>query len=126
MGIYLKIGNTDVSGFVTENKYSCVTSPVYDEESSFINIFGKRVRVKTGYETDISAVLYDVDDVTAAALRENVSGELCSVSYAAPDVRSGVFETVKFGLSLDRVYRGERFWTAEVRFHAFTPNEDGL
>lgn len=119
MGVYLKIGGTDVSRFVTENKYSCVTNPVYDDENSFYNIFGKKVMTKTGYETDIHAVLSDVDDVTAAALSETMSGNSCNVVYSAPAEKTGVFECGKISLSLDRVYRGEKFWTAEIYLHAF-------
>ena len=49
MGIYLKIGSTDVSRFITENKYSISVSSVYDNGGEFVNIYGAKVREKTGY-----------------------------------------------------------------------------
>ena len=106
MGIYLKIGSTDVSRFITENKYSISVSSVYDNGGEFVNIYGAKVREKTGYEVDISAELSDVDDTSAAALSAALSGEKCSVSYSAP--------------------RGEKFWTAQVKLHAAFVPEDGL
>ena len=44
MGIYLKIGSTDVSRFITENKYSISVSSVYDNGGEFVNIYGAKVR----------------------------------------------------------------------------------
>lgn len=126
MSVYLKIGNTDVSGFITENKYRVTVSSVYDSDSEFINIYGARVRDRTGYETDISAELSDVDDTSAAALSETLSEEKCTVSYSAPTEKSGEFECTDFSLSLDRVYKGEKFWTAIIKLHAAFAPEDGL
>ena len=122
MGIYLKIGSTDVSRFITENKYSISVSSVYDNGGEFVNIYGAKVREKTGYEVDISAELSDVDDTSAATLSAALSGEKCSVSYSAPTEKTGEFQCSGFSLSLDRVYRGEKFWTAQVKLHAaFVP-----
>ena len=103
MGIYLKIGSTDVSRFITENKYSISVSSVYDNGGEFVNIYGAKVRERTGYEVDISAELSDVDDTSAA-----LSGEKCSVSYSAPTEKTGEFQCSGFSLSLDRVYRGRK------------------
>ena len=119
MGIYLKIGSTDVSRFITENKYSISVSSVYDNGGEFVNIYGAKVR-------DISAELSDVDDTSAAALSAALSGEKCNVSYSAPTEKTGEFQCSGFSLSLDRVYRGEKFWTAQVKLHAAFVPEDGL
>ena len=126
MGIYLKIGSTDVSRFITENKYSISVSSVYDNGGEFVNIYGAKVREKTGYEVDISAELSDVDDTSAAALSVALSGEICSVSYSAPTEKTGDFQCSGFSLSLDRVYSGEKFWTAQVKLHAAFVPEDGM
>lgn len=126
MGVYLKIGSTDVSRFITENKYSVSVSSVYDSGGEFVNIYGARVRERTGYEADISAELTDVDDATAAALSQTLSGEKCSVSYSAPAEKTGEFLCSGFSLALERVYKGEKFWTAQVKLHAAFVPEDGL
>jgi len=126
MGVYLKIENTDVSRFITENKYSVSTSAVYDSSGEFINIYGAKVKERTGYEVDISAELSDVDDTSAAALSQIFAGEKCTVSYSAPTEKSGEFQCAGFSLSLDRVYKGEKFWTAQVKLHAAFVAEDGL
>ena len=62
----------------------------------------------------------------AAALSAALSGEKCSVSYSAPTEKTGEFQCSGFSLSLDRVYRGEKFWTAQVKLHAAFVPEDGL
>ena len=126
MGIYLKIGGTDVSRFITANRYSAVTTPVYDEESTFINIYGEKIRPRTGHEVTVSAVLTDVDDVTAAALSDTLSAGSCTVTYSAPAEKSAAFECEKLALALDRVYRGVKYWTAELILHASFVPEDGL
>lgn len=99
---------------------------MYDNGGEFVNIYGAKVREKTGYEVDISAELSDVDDTSAAALSAALSGEKCSVSYSASTEKTGEFQCSGFSLSLDRVYRGEKFWTAQVKLHAAFVPEDGL
>ncbi len=126
MGTYLKIGDTDVSAFITENKYSVTTVPVYDEESEYINIYGERVRARTGCEVTIDAVLCDVDDASAAALAKALSAKTVTAAYSAPELKSGSFEALKTALSLDRVYKGQKFWTAEIRLRASFVPDDGL
>lgn len=126
MGIYLKIGEVDVSRFITVNKYSCTSQPVYDEENGYISIYGEKIRKRTGHEVTISAFLSDVDDGTAAALSAAAEQKKCQVTYSAPDEKTGDFECLKLALSLDRVYRGEKFWSAELKLYAPFVAEDGL
>lgn len=123
MGIYLKIGNTDVSRFITENEYSVITAPVYDEDSEFINIYGEKIRDRTGREVTISAKLYDVDDTSAAAISSALSSGSANVIYSAPEECSASFDTLKLAISLDRVYKGVKYWTAEILLHAFIREE---
>lgn len=124
MGIYLMIGGTDVSRFITENNYSVSSEPVYDEEGSFVNILGEKVRKRTGKKVSINAVLSDVDNASAAALSAAVSAEKCTAAYSAPDEKTGEFECTGFSLSLDRVYRGEKFWTAKISLlSSFSPDD---
>lgn len=126
MGVYLKIGNTDVSRFITENKYGVSVSPVYDSDGEFVNIYGAKVRDRTGYEVNISAALTDVDDDTAAALSQTLSNEKCTVEYCAPSAKTAQFECAGFSLSLDRVYKGVKYWSAEISLHAAFVPGDGL
>ncbi len=126
MGVYLKIGNTDVSRFITENKYGVSVSPVYGSDGEFVNIYGARVRERTGYEVSISASLTDVDDVTAAALSQTLSDSECTAEYSAPSEKTAQFECTGFSLSLDRVYRGVKYWSAEISLHAAFVPGDGL
>lgn len=119
MGIYLKIGSNDVSRFITENEYSVITAPVYDEDSAFINIYGEKIRDRTGLEVTISAKLYDVDDASAAAISSALSSGSANVIYSAPEECSASFDTLKLAISLDRVYKGVKYWTAEILLHAF-------
>ena len=123
MSIYLKIGETDVSRYITENEYKVTSVPVYDEESAFVNICGQRICTRTGMEVTITAKLYDVDDTCAAALSSVLSYERIKVSYSAPELSEAEFETVKSALSLDRVCGGEKFWTAEISMKAFIPDD---
>ena len=126
MGIYLKIGNIDVSRFITANKYSAETAPVYDEESSFVNIYGEKISRRTGHEVTVKAVLSDVDDMTAAGLSAAFGSESIKVRYSAPEEKEADFNGVKLSLALDRVFGGERFWTAEIVLHAAFVPEDCL
>lgn len=126
MGAYLKIGDTDVSRFITENNYSCITEPVYDDDSAFTNIYGERLRPRTGCSVKLTATLYDVDDDTAASLENALRGERVTAEYSAPDEKTAEFECTKFALSLDRIYRGERFWTVDIALTAGFVADDGL
>lgn len=126
MGVYLKIGNVDVSRFITANKYSAVTSPVYDEESEFVNIYGEKIRTRTGHEVTVKAVLSDVDDTAAAGLSAAFEGESIRIRYSAPEEKEADFCGVRLSLSLDRVFGGNRFWTADIELHAAFVPEDCL
>lgn len=126
MAVHLKIGGTDVSRFITSDKYGVETAPVYDEESSFVNIYGEKIRQRTGHEVTVSAVLSDVDDKTAGALSAAFDNEKIRVTYSAPDEKEADFEGVRLSLSLDRVFGGERFWTAEIKLYAAFVPEDCL
>lgn len=126
MGVYLKIGKTDVSRFITSDKYSAETSPVYDEESAFVNIYGEKIRTRTGHEVTVRAVLSDVDDTTAAALSAAFDSEKISVCYCAPTEKTADFCGERLSLALDRIFEGKRFWTAEIVLHAAFVPEDHL
>lgn len=126
MGIYLKIGDIDVSRFITSNKYSAETAPVYDEESSFVNIYGEKIRPRTGHEVTVRAVLSDVDDSAAEGLSKAFDSEKIRVIYSAPEEKEADFCGVKLSLSLDRVFGGERFWSADIVLHAAFVPEDHL
>ncbi|WP_455528447.1 hypothetical protein [Huintestinicola sp.] len=126
MAVHLKIGDIDVSRFITMDKYGVETAPVYDEESSFVNIYGEKVRKRTGHQVTVSAVLSDVDDKTAEGLSKAFDSDSIKVTYSAPDERSADFKGVKLELSLNRVFGGERFWTAEIKLHAAFVPEDCL
>ena len=126
MGVYLKIGDIDVSRFITANKYSAETAPVYDEESAFVNIYGEKIRTRTGHEVTVRAVLSDVDDITAAGLSAAFDNGSITVTYSAPEEKVAVFDGVKLSLALDRVFGGERFWTADIVLHAAFVPEDCL
>lgn len=115
-----------MSRFITANKYSAETSPVYDEESAFVNIYGEKIRSRTGHEVMVRAVLSDVDDSVAAGLSAAFDSGSMSVTYSAPEEKTAVFDGVKLALSLDRVFGGERFWTAEIILHAAFIPEDCL
>ena len=126
MGVYLKIGDIDVSRFITANRYSAVTSPVYDEESSFVNIYGEKIRTRTGHEVTVKAVLSDVDDTAAAGLSAAFESESIRVRYSAPEEKEADFCGVRLSLSLDRVFGGKQFWTADIELHAAFVPEDCL
>ncbi|MCI7768407.1 MAG: hypothetical protein MSJ26_10590 [Oscillospiraceae bacterium] len=126
MGIHLKIGDIDVSRFITTNKYSAETAPVFDDESAFVNIYGEKIRNRTGHEVTVRAVLSDVDDITAAGLSAEFDNGSMKVTYSAPEEKSADFDGVKLSLSLDRVFGGERFWTADIVLHAAFVPEDCL
>ena len=113
MGVYLKLGGVDVSRFITENNYSVSEKPVFDEGASFTNIFGEKIRKRLGRDIVISAVLYDVDNDTAEALEAILSGGDMDVEYSSPEAASMGMSAVKHSLSLDRVYKGEKYWTVE-------------
>lgn len=125
MSVYLKIADTDVSEFITENDYSVTTEPVYDEANAFVNIYGEKVRQRTGKEVVVSAVLRDVDDGTAAALSAALEKGSAQAVYSAPEQRSAEFEALKLSISLDRLYKGKKYWTAEIKLRAFV-REVGL
>ena len=107
MGIYLKIGGTDVSRFITENKYSISVSSVYDNGGEFVNIYGAKVRERTGYEVDISAELSDVDDTSAAALSAALSGRNAAYHILLPRKKQGNFSARAFRFPLT-VFTGEK------------------
>ena len=126
MAVHLKIGDIDVSRFITSDKYSVETAPVYDEESSFVNIYGEKIQKRTGHQVTVSAVLSDVDDSTVGGLSKAFDSDSIKVTYSAPDEREADFKGAKLSLSLDRVFGGERFWTAEIKLHAAFVPEDCL
>ena len=126
MGVYLKIGDVDVSRFITANRYSAVTSPVFDSESEFVNIYGEKIRTRTGHEVTVKAVLSDVDDSAAAGLSAAFESESVRVIYSAPGESEADFKWVRLSLSLNRVFGGNRFWTADIELHAAFVPEDCL
>lgn len=126
MGVYLKIGDVDVSRFITADRYSAVTSPVYDEESTFVNIYGEKIRTRTGHEVTVKAVLSDVDDTAAAGLSAAFEKSSIRVRYSAPEEKEADFSGVRLSLSLDRVFGGKQFWTADIELHAAFVPEDCL
>lgn len=126
MAVHLKIGNIDVSRFITSDKYGVETAPVYDEESSFVNIYGEKIQKRTGHQVTVSAVLSDVDDKTAEGLSKAFESDSIKVTYSAPDEREADFRGTVLSLSLDRVFGGEKFWTAEIKLHAAFVPEDCL
>lgn len=126
MGVHLKIGSIDVSSFITANKYSAETAPVYDEESSFVNIYGEKICPRTGHQVTVKAVLSDVDDTAAAGLSAAFENESIRVRYSAPEEKEADFKGVRLSLALDRVFGGERFWTADIELHAAFVPEDCL
>lgn len=126
MGVYLKIGDVDVSRFITANRYSAVTSPVFDSESEFVNIYGEKIRTRTGHEVTVKAVLSDVDDTAAEGLSAAFESESIRVRYSAPGEKEADFCGVRLSLSLDRVFGGKQFWTAEIELHAAFVPEDCL
>lgn len=126
MGIYLKTGTTDLSRFITENAYSVTSVPVYDEDSEYTNIYGERIRSRLGRNITVSARLCDVDDDTAAALSEIASaGGKINTVYSDPTEKTAMLEMEKYTASLDRVYKGEKFWTADIVLCGFV-GEEGL
>lgn len=126
MAVHLKIGDIDVSRFITSDKYGVETAPVYDKESSFVNIYGEKIRKRTGHQVTVSAALSDVDDKTAEGLSAAFDSDSIKVTYSAPNEREADFKGVKLDLSLNRVFGGERFWRAEIRLHAAFVPEDCL
>ena len=109
--MYLMIANTDVSAFLTEESFVCMTEPVYAD--SYINIYGEHIRQKTGEMTTIKAVLTDVDDTTARTLRTALSGNTVSVGYISPQEQTAqmICEKAVFSVERDRecVY-----WTISI------------
>lgn len=125
MSVYLKISQTDVSRFITENEYSVISEPVYDEESAFVNIYGERIRTLTGRNITIAVTLRDVTDDVISAVSAALESNRTQAEYSAPELKSAVFETEHLKISLDRVYRGVKYWTAELKISAFV-REEGL
>lgn len=125
MSVYLKVGGTDLSGFITENSYKVSCEPVYDEEGTFTNFYGETIRTLIGRNITVSAVLTDVDDRTAEALRQAAMAEKIQTEYSFPDTQSGMFSAEKLSISLDSVRNGQKFWSAELVLKGFAA-EDGL
>lgn len=118
MGVYFKVGNIDLSGFLTENDYKAEISPVYDEENSFVNIYGKTVHEMIGSRVNLKAKLYEVDNSTAAELSSLMKQQTVEAVYSAPELCEGEFEPKLISLSLDCVENGVKYWTVEIELYA--------
>ncbi|MCC8042637.1 MAG: hypothetical protein LIO69_03895 [Oscillospiraceae bacterium] len=118
MSIYLSIGGIDLSGFLTENDYSAKIVPTYDEENSFVNIYGITVHDLTGFNVTLNAKLYEVDNDTACALSSLMQQESVSVQYSSPDLNESSFEPRGISLSLECVIDEVKYWTVEIELYA--------
>jgi len=118
MSIYLSIGGIDLSGFLTENDYSAKIVPTYDEENSFVNIYGITVHDLTGFNVTLNAKLYEVDNDTACALYSLMQQESVSVQYSSPDLNESSFEPRGISLSLECVIDEVKYWTVEIELYA--------
>jgi len=87
----LKIGDTDVSDYITEENMTVSEQAVYDGVS-FTNVYGETTRIQTGISVRINAKLSLVpSDVVEDILSECDAGNI-SVTYAYPAERTGNFE----------------------------------
>ena len=109
--MYLTIAGTDVSGYLTEESFTCSAEPVFAD--SFVNIYGERVRHKTGEMTTIKARLTDVEDTTARALRTALSGSTVSVSYISPRQTQAQMVCERADFSAERDLDG-LYWTIDL------------
>ena len=110
--MYLTIGNTDVSAYLTEDSFSCTYTPVY-ADGEYVNIYGERMRTKTGETAEIRAVLCDVDDTTARALRTALGMSTVSVGYISPQTEQAQMVCEKAEFSVERNTDGI-FWTVSL------------
>ncbi len=86
--MYLSVNSTDLSGFITQESFSCITEPVYDASAEYINANGERVRTWCGSRTVVKTRLSGVTEAAVRALRACAALESVSVVMFAPDRES--------------------------------------
>lgn len=80
----LTIAGNDVSPYIDENAYTTHITPIYDEQSGFVNIYGERIRQRTGRMIGIKAHLRGVPDTAAALLAAALDSGTVSVTADIP------------------------------------------
>ncbi len=126
MSVYLKLGDLDLSEYIVENEYQATVIPVYDEDSSYVNIYGRTVKSMIGHSVDITSKLYRIDEDTAEALATIMKKESVTTYYSSPDYSEGSFEPKKLFLSLDCDVDGVKYWNAEIELYAELISSESL
>ncbi|MBQ8979515.1 MAG: hypothetical protein IJ080_07140 [Oscillospiraceae bacterium] len=119
--MYLKIGDTDVSGYINEDSYVCRRESVYS--GGFVNIYGEKVQTRTGERIEIEAELTDVTDEDARALQAAVSGGGAQTVFMAPSEMTAYLSCERLDMSIERDREG-LCWTVRIKMSGYV--RDGL
>ena len=114
--MYLSINGTDLSGYITEDSFCCEYSAIFDENGGYVNIYGESIRRRTGTNTTVKAVLHDVPEYIAAALRTAFSASQMNVVMYAPSMDEFAAVGERIRLSLSRAANGVKYYTADIGF----------
>lgn len=87
----LKIGDTDVSGYITQGSMTVSEQAVFDSET-FTNVYGETFRTQTGISVKISVKLELVPADLAESIMNECDEESLNVTYTYPAERSAQFE----------------------------------
>ena len=114
--MYLSINGTDLSGYITEDSFCCEYSAIFDENGGYVNIYGESIRRRTGTKTTVKAVLHDVPENIAAALRTAFSASQMNVVMYAPSMDEFAAVGERIRLSLSRAANGVKYYTVDIGF----------
>lgn len=109
--MYLQINNIDLSGYITEEAFESEITPVYGAE--YTDHRGVVQKRRIGMRRSIRAVLYEVDETTAARLRVLSGGEV-SVTAHIPAAETFTADFQRFCSALSRDKDGVRYYTVTI------------
>lgn len=119
--MYLKIGDTDVSGYIDEESYTCRRESVYSD--GYTNIYGEQVRTRSGERIEIEADLTDVDDTAARAVAAELAGGSAEVVFMSPTRTTAALQSDGTEMSIERDRDG-LVWRIRLRMSGYV--RDGL
>ena len=114
----LSIAGKDVSPYIDENAYTADITPVYDEQGGFVNIYGERIRQRTGRMIGIKARLRGVPDNEAGIIAAALDSGTVSVTADIPAqvTFSAVPGACAFSLHCDR---GGSIWDISLEVNGY-------
>ncbi|MBQ5330151.1 MAG: hypothetical protein J6F31_02740 [Oscillospiraceae bacterium] len=123
--MYFSVNGNDMSAFITEDSFTYETEPLFDETGEYINLYGQRVRQRTGSRTSMALQLSGVTEAAARVLKTAFANGSAAVRVFAPDSEEMTASCESLALTLTGIQRDgtggtSKLFGAKLRMSAET------